>query len=1177
MRKTATAISLLLVAIATQAASPVIDLWSGNTQSFGSLGQPQVWVNILGNAMDHADITDFDAFSVEGGTVVSHGDGTFTYTPPGGVTGTDSFTYTLTDDVGATDTATVNIVIGSTAAGAYEDHYSTLEGRPVTTGSVLDNDVILGNATISSIDTTGTSGSVVNNGDGSFIYYPPAPPFTGADSFTYTLNDDQSGTDTATVKLTVLPATAAPPAAMDDTYGTVTGEEVTTGNVLANDTLGDQDSLASLTYSLNGGAVLPLSVGPVPSKPQRLVDEGDFNADIATDLLLEGTNTVTITAQDRDGGSPTVETVTFDYTGGTVWPLPYTIDWASKSRIEDWVQIVDGRWTLEGDSVRTAQLGYDRTLAIGDLTWDNYELTVPVTVHGLDPVCVNNPSDCRGSPAVHLAARWQGHYDWDDSQPEIGYYPIGGAASYRYSNLSIACSRSQCPGSLIVRGNQWQTLVQDTSRQLPFGVTYLFRLRAETLADGHYYRVKMWQQGQPVPAQWDLSGVEPLTSSSLANGSALLVGHNVDVSFGDVSIVRTDNTPPVANDDQFSVTANSSNAALDVLANDSDANEDPLTIVAVGTPDAGGSASIDNNGTPVDPADDLVRYTPLGGFVGTETFSYDLSDGSDTVQATVTVIVGTANEPPIISGTPASSVLQDAAYSFIPTASDADGDMLLFSIVNPPAWASFDTRTGELSGTPTNADAGITTEGIVISVNDRQKEPNSVASLPPFSLSVINVNDAPTISGTPATRVAQGVAYSFIPTASDIDGDPLVFTIDNKPAWASFSPTTGELSGTPGSGDVGVTTGIIITVDDEEQQPNSTASLPPFDLTVTDINDAPVVTAAIGAQSATQGVAFGPLDVSGNFSDPDGDALSFSIGGLPPGTGLGISTAGVISGTPTSADASVSPVNVTVTATDSGSASVSDTFVLTVSPIDSNGDGLSDDEAIALGLDPNDPDGDTDDDGLSDVIEIGGDVDNPLDSDGDGVIDALEAGANASDASIADNIGLVLGSVDIISAGQTLSNISTGPASGGPAGIAFPFGTLSFKTTSPLGGSVTVRLIFSEALPLNLALYKVDNAGVYTELPTSLWNQVDARTLDLTLTDGDPDTDQDGAVNGEILDPAAPADLGAPVSSEGGGGGGGCALNSAARQDPTLPLLMLIATGYLLRRRLTPTRAGSMD
>ncbi|MDT8388511.1 MAG: putative Ig domain-containing protein, partial [Thiogranum sp.] len=143
------------------------------------------------------------------------------------------------------------------------------------------------------------------------------------------------------------------------------------------------------------------------------------------------------------------------------------------------------------------------------------------------------------------------------------------------------------------------------------------------------------------------------------------------------------------------------------------------------------------------------------------------------------------NAAPVISGAPATTVAENAAYSFTPTASDADGDTLTFSITNKPAWATFDAATGALTGTPTNANVG-TTSGIVITVDDQQGAPNSTASLAPFDLTVTNSNDAPIISGTPPTTVAQGALYTFAPTASDADGDTLTFSITNKPAWATF-------------------------------------------------------------------------------------------------------------------------------------------------------------------------------------------------------------------------------------------------------------------------------------------------------------------------------------------------------------------------------------------------------
>jgi hypothetical protein len=75
-------------------------------------------------------------------------------------------------------------------------------------------------------------------------------------------------------------------------------------------------------------------------------------------------------------------------------------------------------------------------------------------------------------------------------------------------------------------------------------------------------------------------------------------------------------------------------------------------------------------------------------------------------------------------------------------------------------------------------------------------------------------NKAPTISGTPAAQVMAGATYSFVPSAADSNGDPLTFSIANKPAWASFSSSSGALTGTPAAANVGTTTGIVISVSD---------------------------------------------------------------------------------------------------------------------------------------------------------------------------------------------------------------------------------------------------------------------------------------------------------------------------------------------------------------------------
>lgn len=90
------------------------------------------------------------------------------------------------------------------------------------------------------------------------------------------------------------------------------------------------------------------------------------------------------------------------------------------------------------------------------------------------------------------------------------------------------------------------------------------------------------------------------------------------------------------------------------------------------------------------------------------------------------------NHAPTIEGTPPTAILKESSYRFTPNASDADGDTLSFSITNKPSWATFNTATGELSGTPGNDNAG-TTSNIVISVSDG----TASASLQAFSLEVV--------------------------------------------------------------------------------------------------------------------------------------------------------------------------------------------------------------------------------------------------------------------------------------------------------------------------------------------------------------------------------------------------------------------------------------------------------
>ncbi len=122
----------------------------------------------------------------------------------------------------------------------------------------------------------------------------------------------------------------------------------------------------------------------------------------------------------------------------------------------------------------------------------------------------------------------------------------------------------------------------------------------------------------------------------------------LDLVGGGVVYRREDiNFPPEAGDDT-AITDPDTPVEISVLENDRDDRddvpgqpvEDPISIVGITTPPANGIATVDDRGTPDDPTDDVIVYTPNFGFNGAEdSFVYQITDGEDTTTATVTVTV----------------------------------------------------------------------------------------------------------------------------------------------------------------------------------------------------------------------------------------------------------------------------------------------------------------------------------------------------------------------------------------------------------------------------------------------------------------------------------------------------------------------------------------------------------
>ena len=180
----------------------------------------------------------------------------------------------------------------------------------------------------------------------------------------------------------------------------------------------------------------------------------------------------------------------------------------------------------------------------------------------------------------------------------------------------------------------------------------------------------------------------------------------------------------------------------------------------------------------------------------------------------------------LLQGVPPSSVSVGGKYSFRPSVSSGS-HVVTFAIADQPSWATFDTTTGTLSGTPATRDMGLS--GLItITASDGVK----TGALAPFTIRVTapaTASAGPTISGKPLASVVYGNAYSFTPATTDPSGAALTFSVKNTPSWATFNSATGELSGTPAAADVGTYSNITIGVSDG----TTSVSLPAFAIAVT--------------------------------------------------------------------------------------------------------------------------------------------------------------------------------------------------------------------------------------------------------------------------------------------------------------------------------------------------------
>ena len=345
-------------------------------------------------AANYSDIDSGDShtFSIDDtgtlGLVTNNGDGTFSYNPNGqfeslglGETATDTFTYTVDDGHGGTDTKTVTVTIvgqyestGNHAPVAQAVTATVSEDGPGSTITSVYTDADAGDTHTFSIDNTGTLGSVISNGDGSFTYDPTgrfdslAVGDTATDTFTYTVTDNQGASSTQTVTVTVTGVNDVP-VVLADSKTTDENTILDSSVPVASDVDG---TIASYQLAADVGA----GNGTLTFNP-----DGSYSFDPGTDfdsLAVGASRNVSFsyTATDNDSGVSSVQTVTIKVTGTNDGPIANAVTLVAMAedigtRLITQAELLSTASDTDGDTLSVSNLTADNgaLVNIGDGTW----------------------------------------------------------------------------------------------------------------------------------------------------------------------------------------------------------------------------------------------------------------------------------------------------------------------------------------------------------------------------------------------------------------------------------------------------------------------------------------------------------------------------------------------------------------------------------------------------------------------------------------------------------------------------------------------------------------------------------------------------------------------------------------------------------------------------------------